>query len=147
LKPSAATDEGADGRHREVAGLGIGELQFQAVAGVPLVANLGLLERLAGVMIGIVEDRRGPRRALLVDRKQVVAVAGKAVAGGAGDLLLILIGSLGKRGVEELHHRDVEPVSQNIGSLVSLEWSCQVIDGVMTKSPGCIAVRSPSTAA
>ena len=38
------------------------------------------------------------------------------------------------------------PSSQNIGSLVSLEWSCQVIDGVMTKSPGSISVRSPSTA-
>ena len=38
------------------------------------------------------------------------------------------------------------PSSQNIGSEVSLAWSCQVIDGVMTKSPGSIAVRSPSTA-
>jgi hypothetical protein len=37
------------------------------------------------------------------------------------------------------------PSSQNIGSDVSLVWSCQVIDGVMTKSPGDIAVRSPST--
>ena len=38
------------------------------------------------------------------------------------------------------------PSSQNIGSEVSLAWSCQVIDGVMTKSPGSITVRSPSTA-
>src|SRR5713101_5236165 len=35
-------DEGADGRHREITGLGIGEFQLQAVAGVPFVPYLRL---------------------------------------------------------------------------------------------------------
>ena len=39
-----------------------------------------------------------------------MAVARKAVAGRAGDLLLVLVRPFRKRRVEELHHRDVEPV-------------------------------------
>src|SRR3974390_1463665 len=40
-------DEGADGRHREIAGFRIGEFQFQAVAGIPFLARLCMLQRLA----------------------------------------------------------------------------------------------------
>src|SRR5665213_2081683 len=75
-------DEGADGRHREIPGLGIGEFQLQTVAGVPLAALPGLLQRLAGVAVGIVEDRRRLRGALLVDRQQIVTVASKLSPGG-----------------------------------------------------------------
>ena len=38
-------DEGADGRHREIAGGRIGKLQLQPVAGIPLVAQLRLFQR------------------------------------------------------------------------------------------------------
>ena len=38
------------------------------------------------------------------------------------------------------------PSSQKIGSSESLPWSCQAMYGVMTKSPGRMIVRSPSTA-
>src|SRR5262245_61098756 len=75
-------DEGADGRHGVVAGLGIGEFQLQSVTGIPLVTGLGALQRLTGMGIGIVEDRRGLGLPGLADRQEVVTVAGKAVAGG-----------------------------------------------------------------
>jgi hypothetical protein len=46
----------------------------------------------------------------------------------------------------KLHDRMSSPSSQNIGSDELLPWSCQVMAGVMTKSPGSIVVFSPSTA-
>jgi hypothetical protein len=38
------------------------------------------------------------------------------------------------------------PSSQAHGPLPSLPWSCQAHDGVMTKSPARMVVRSPPTA-
>ena len=38
------------------------------------------------------------------------------------------------------------PSSHTTGAAASWPWSCQVQLGVMMKSPGCIVVRSPSTA-
>src|SRR4051794_13342589 len=45
-------DEGADGRHREIAGLRVRELKLQPMAGVPFAARFRSLQRLARVAIG-----------------------------------------------------------------------------------------------
>jgi hypothetical protein len=54
------------------------------------------------------------------------------------DRLLFVPMRLDEGCVEKLNQRNSKPSSQNISSSVSLPWSCQAIDGVMTKSPGDI---------
>ena len=72
-------DEGADGRHCKVAGFGL-ETSASGRGRHPFIARPGLLQRLAGIAVGIVEDRPG-RGPLLVDRQQIVAVTETAPAG------------------------------------------------------------------
>ena len=52
----------------------------------------------------------------MIDRKEVVAVAGIAVADRPGDRLLVDIEVLGERGIQHLNHGNVETVQPEDGS-------------------------------
>ena len=71
------------------------------------------VERLAGSDIGVVEHRRGLDLGLPIDRQEVVAEAGKAVALRPADRLDILGVTLGEAGAQQLDELDVEPVEPN----------------------------------
>ncbi len=131
-------DEGADGRHRELAGHRVGVAQLQPVAGITRFACLRSLQSFAGVGIGIIEHRRGLRGSLVVDRQQVVAITGgDCLRCAARSRLLVLAKPSANEASKNCTTGMSSPSGQNIGSEVSLPWSCRVIDSAMTKSPGC----------
>ena len=80
------------------------------MAGIPGLAAGQLRQRLARARVRIVEHRRRASRRPLIDGQQVRAVARLRIADGTRDRLLVLVVMLGKRRVEELDDRDVEPV-------------------------------------
>ena len=90
--------------------VGVGVAHLDAVAGVA-VAGLGeLMQRRARALVGIVEDRRGGRPAAAVDGQQIGAVARAGIAFRLADRLLLLLVPLDEGGIQQLDHRDVEPV-------------------------------------
>src|ERR1044071_4125167 len=103
-------NESGDGRHRELAASRVDVAQLVAVIRVGRAVPGERVKRLAGADIGIIEYRRGLDVRLPVDRQQVVAEPGEAVALRAADRLGLVGIALGKAGAQQLDDLDVEPV-------------------------------------
>src|SRR5450631_4480961 len=89
-------DEGSHGSHGVIAGDRVGVAHLEAVAWVPGGGQSQLLKRLAGSRVRIVEYRRGPAATAVIYGKQVMAIAGVAVADRTGDRLFVNVEMLGE---------------------------------------------------
>ena len=120
--PRQHLNKGADRRHRRVAACRVHIAQLVAVIRIGLAVLRKLGEGLAAAGVRVVEHRRGFDLGLPVDRQQVVAEAGEAVALRPAHRLDIVGARLGEAGVQELDELDVEPVEPDhrLGAVVAV---------------------------